>query len=411
MNQKFWAKQAKLITDTSAILDLSGVLGGEEGDGDEDEFQKKPGLSTEESRFCGNPKYPLSAFSQEMLTELELVLSAKNAETLRTELSRLADKLFSRSAELAASGENFADFWLYQTRLLFRCRIKKAKSLMVKRRERALLDLLERHSRGLADIYFEDGSKRPVLLLAYDPWLGFGAELDEEEQPEALGNISGRMALRFHGQNLLNHLGRAEMSFRAVILPIRYADFDTGIVEKFLSPLIRDNKLEAIISMSTDFTSFEHLSIDRFAANIRSGDEDNDNQRAREGSIIPSAPAFYETRLRYENYPNNPLPSIAGGLILQLAEGYDGKTFNRLDLRAKIPSSEVFGLSTAIEGSGGRYLSNELFYRIAHLRAKEATDMVDIVNGHLHLPMTLMRNSRGNEAVFNLLQNLFRYVV
>lgn len=92
----------------------------------------------------------------------------------------------------------------------------------------ALRTRFEDASRGLADNAFRTApGVRRVFISGFDPF-GLDAEIRR-------ANPSGSAALQLNGRRVtLADGSRAEI--RAVVLPVRYADFDAGIVERAFAP-------------------------------------------------------------------------------------------------------------------------------------------------------------------------------
>ena len=219
----------------------------------------------------------------------------------------------------------------------------------------------ERRSRGLPLWWPKD---EPALLLTgFDPY-----RLDQ-----CLGqsNPSGLAVLALHGTRI------AGVRVVGAILPVRFRDFDAGLVEAALAPALR-RRPRLVVTASMGRDGFD---LERFPGRRRSATAP-DNEQATSGAL-----------------PRRPLPPV----------GLDGPEFLEFTLpaaaMAAVPGrwpvrdnrrvATVSGGSTAAEslaqlddqvavaGSGGGYLSNEVAYRSRLLQTHLG---LDFPLGHVHLP-------------------------
>lgn len=129
-----------------------------------------------------------------------------------------------------------------------------------------LIRCLEDESRGRADVNFGNaptGSKR-ILITGFDP---FG--------DNATSNPSGIVAANLDGQTL--SVGSNAVAYlEALTFPVRYTDFDQGMVERIVGPIINqaDNNVSMVITISLAGGT-HNLVTDRFAAHTRRGHPDN----------------------------------------------------------------------------------------------------------------------------------------
>lgn len=262
---------------------------------------------------------------------------------------------------------------------------------------------LEWPSRGLEQtsgrILFPSAAAnfRKAIVTGFDP---FGLP-DTPEQ----SNPSGLAALDLNGDDKLGS-ARSPVYVRTAVFPVRYRDFDAGLVEKAVEPNLPAIVLLMTCSENPGRPSF--YDVERFAGRQRGGFGENENATRPSLSTPPDitspAETFYESTLPYA------LVITSAGETLP---GPRGATSFVLDQRYRIVGSNA---STATpgefhpspepgdqdkthwftktndqpragapleEGSGGNYLSNEIFYRTARARQRFRASLK---SGHLHVP-------------------------
>ncbi len=202
-----------------------------------------------------------------------------------------------------------------------------------------------------------------VLVIGFDP---FSLDRDIGQS-----NPSGLAALALDGSLV------AGARVRSAILPVRFADFDQGIVERLMTPYFeRGLTLAITVSMGRDAFDLE-----RFPGRRRSADKpDNRNVRsggsAQDPRIPPGleGPEFLEFAL-----PANAMAAVGGRWGVR-----DNRRVRTLRRKAFDACSlaDLAG-EIAVEGSGGGYLSNEVSYRSLLLRRRLEAPFP---TGHVHTP-------------------------
>jgi len=176
-----------------------------------------------------------------------------------------------------------------------------------------------------------------------------------------------------------------------------------------IEPLI--NQVDAIITVSQgDIFRFD---IDRFPAKHRGGFMDNmfwgDKSKGYNEDFFKQLGAgeeFYETTLPYQKMvPNKNDPKDTFEIYFNQTYGAKSSSDTKkneqgIKLREKL---EYIEKQKSLEGSGGAYLSNEIFYRVAKLRAESRPNLP---TGHLHVPLTQQKYqfqwTRGNTVTADI---------
>jgi pyrrolidone-carboxylate peptidase len=271
--------------------------------------------------------------------------------------------------------------------------VKKQRKL-----EKELINSMEDWSRGRMTVDFTAtnpaftgvpglATAKKILVTGFDPF-------DLLAHPDTY-NPAGLVALALHNHVITDGLGNTGL-VQAAVFPVRYRDFDANVVESFVEKYLKNgspDQVEMLMTISL-YQAGHHFFLERYAARYRKNSSDNRNDFL--GGIHVgkggSWKEFFETTL--------PVPQI-----VQLTPGYPtqevfynqrfeavGNTqgfpiedrgtinFPALNSNANIgpvPSGK------SKNGSGGSYLSNEIFYRVSRLREALASTTQ---TGHLHIP-------------------------
>ncbi|MBV7698391.1 pyroglutamyl peptidase [Streptomyces sp. TRM70350] len=247
----------------------------------------------------------------------------------------------------------------------------------------ALLDALERSSRGQSDLLphsrLRSGGGTPVprhgkgmkriLVTGFDPFT-----LDRDVR---ISNPSGAAALALDGTVIRTADGPARVE--TAVFPVRWQDFADGTVERTLRPYLPGVDLFATVSQGR----VGRFDIERTNGAWRGGFPDNDNVSRTETIPVTdpaSQPQWTSTTLPYEEivaagtgrfpvYDNTGVTEIPAGGTEAVVRP-DGPT----------PGS------TARAGGGGNYLSNEIAYRATLLRDRLGLHDT-LPGGHVHTPV------------------------
>ncbi|RSO09502.1 pyroglutamyl peptidase [Streptomyces sp. WAC 05379] len=234
----------------------------------------------------------------------------------------------------------------------------------------ALLDALERTSRGQTDIRLPQGKGiGRILVTGFDPFT-----LDRDIR---ISNPSGATALALDGTVIETADGPARVE--TAVFPVRWQDFAEGTVERTLRPYLKQVDLFTTVSQGR----VGRFDVERTNGAWRGGFPDNDNVSRTETVPVAdpaSQPQWTTTTLPYAKivaastgrfpvYDNTSVTEIpAGGT--QAVVRPDGPT----------PGS------SARAGGGGDYLSNEIAYRATLLRDRLGLHDT-LPGGHVHTPV------------------------
>ena len=225
-------------------------------------------------------------------------------------------------------------------------------------------DVAERLSRNFNPA-FPSGVRR-VLVTGFDPF-----HLDDVIEQS---NPAGLVALALDGTTI------AGAHVRTAMLPVRFEAFDRGVVEDLLRPLFqRGLDLAVTISMGRD-----GFDLERFPG-LRRSVETPDNTSAMTGGsasnpLIPpdlagtGAPEFLEFSL-----PAATMSSVTGRWPIR-----DNRHVTTLERASvTVQTLEELAQDTAVRGSSGGFLSNEITYRSLLLQKRLGAEFP---LGHLHTP-------------------------
>nr|WP_315239268.1 hypothetical protein [uncultured Flavobacterium sp.] len=300
---------------------------------------------------------------------------------IKTRVEEDAKCIWDASIKQVQSGK-LDDRPLYWTRNKMQVRLKRhflfekdidfEKSIVKKETElEKIIQIFEEKSRNYTGIDFSKaGGKKKVLITGFDPFILNQFDnnyLNSVTNPNILqSNPSGVMALALANDDRLG------VYIQTMIVPVRYTDFDrsqdynngqgVGIIEKYIKPFI--NQVDMIITISQ--AGENDYNIDKFGTATRGGFNDNqDYIRATGSQALITKDEWIETTL--------PIEFTNASKVVYNWE------FDNIPNPTHIKPIQTQKLSS---GSGGDYLSNEIFYRVAKLR-KDNNPMLP--TGHFHI--------------------------
>ena len=262
-----------------------------------------------------------------------------------------ARRLWRRARDDVQQGICFDDRPLYWARL----------KLLRRLRERRGAAQAERDSRGFGCATV--GERPIVLVTGFDPF--------HLPRDIAQSNPSGLAALALDGTTVAGSV------VRSAVFPVRFADFDRGGVERALTPFFRRSpRLVLTISMGRD-----RFDLERFPGRRRSAPTlDNLGQQGGGSVAAPTPPA----NLHGPEFLEFSLPAASMKQAPGRWEVRDNRDVRTLERGAvTVRSLSALSADTAVEGSGGGFLSNEIAYRCLLLQQRLGARFP---LGHLHVP-------------------------
>ncbi|NKF49284.1 hypothetical protein G3R49_01655 [Shewanella sp. WXL01] len=263
---------------------------------------------------------------------------------------------------------------LYWTRLQMRSALKQnsAGFNIVPWQRQILVNAVEKASRGFSDINFKEDTQIKILLTGFDPFF-----LDRDI---GQSNPSGLTALALDGYTF--NVNGKQAQVETVMIPVRFADFDDGIIESLLTPFFRNRNIDMVVTVSMGRDDFD---LERFPGRNRSAAApDNLNVLTGASKQTPMPPLFNGGTLNGPEFIEFSLPVAA----MQAVKGNWAVNDNHqvtTTSGGQFDAKSIHSLqnATSVEGSGGGYLSNEISYRSLLLRSQFD---FDIPVGHIHTP-------------------------
>ena len=274
-----------------------------------------------------------------------------------------------------------------------------------------LIERLENSSRGRDSIEFTAGAVKKILVTGFDPFL-LDKHIDQS-------NPSGIVALNLDGQTLT--YGQASAEIQTVIFPVRFEDFDAGEVEQLIEPLLKTRQVDMIVTVSMGRTDFD---LEHFPGRRRSsgspdnlnvysgGDETKPKIPLLNGAVI-DGPEFLEFSLPYRAMQRVILDAKQDANKQQGEVTYpylinDNRTITTLDGTFEAKTLAELKGATAVRGSGGGYLSNEISYRSVRLAHKYQPL---IPTGHIHTPRLERYDAEQLKTISNQVTEMIRYAI
>lgn len=237
------------------------------------------------------------------------------------------------------------------------------------RQRAALLDLLERTSRGQTDIRYPGKGLRRILVTGFDPFT-----LDRDIR---ISNPSGASALALDGTVIETDEGPARVE--AAVFPVRWDDFAAGTVERTLRPYLPKVDLFTTVSQGR----VGRFDVERTNGAWRGGFPDNENIGRTE--TVPVTDPASQPQWTTTTLPYAAITAADTGRF----PVYDHTEVTEIPVGGTDPVVRADGPtagSTARAGGGGNYLSNEIAYRATLLRDRLGLHDT-LPGGHVHTPV------------------------
>lgn len=332
-------------------------------------------LSVEESRIAkaqeAIPKVT-NLFSAELEAFERKLASVSSSVVLEKALVAEGKAIFSNAVEQIQSSQSYDDRALYWTRLQMAKLIRGNLVFRALDNEEQvrLMFAFELASRGYGQTSFTQKTDKKILVTGFDPFF-----LDRNI---AQSNPSGIAAMMF--DNKVVEIDGQTAEIQAMMIPVRFADFDQGMIETMLAEHFGNVDMIATISMGrTDFD------LERFPGLRRSANAPgNLNVFTGATSDNPLIPFYRGELLKGPEFVEFSLPVKAMQKATgkyQVIDNHQVETVKRGKFEAK-NLAELRG-ATSVNGGGGGYLSNEISYRSIVLR-NQLNPNLSV--GHIHTP-------------------------
>ncbi|MEU0238192.1 pyroglutamyl peptidase [Nocardiopsis sp. NPDC006198] len=315
--------------------------------------------------------------------------AANDLAQAREAVSAHASRLWTEATRTDVDGPD--DRPPYWARLVLAARLRTWRpGFALSEAERAdLLHLLETGSRGITDLDFPPGERWiRIVVTGFDPF-----RLDEDP---GCSNPSGAAALDLNGWTF--PVGGRTAVVRTAVFPVRWADFDAGLVEEALAD--QHGRADAVVTLSRGRPG--RFDIEEWNGIWRGGGPDNVREVRTGRAPVPGPDAPEWTRSSLpgariaEATAGRPYPVVVNTAVTEVPAGADEQR--------ERPDGPSEG-SAARRGGGGNYLSNEIAYRNTLLRDRSGWD---VPAGHVHLPK--VADPGENAAVLAQVREIVRTV-
>lgn len=390
-------------------------------------------IRLDQNTTISNPPDKMETIVENFTSAVNIVPNDETAPNLlETAVNTYASLILKRAR--AFVNENFNtpnanpdDRILYWTRLKMLVMLKSHPYLLGSISDRDhLVSKFEDLSRGYSTVDFSgaDSSTKKILITGFDP---FFLQVGKSDNNIYQSNPSGATALYLHGKNS-SDLG-VDALIQTAMIPVRYKDFDEGVIDRFFDQFMDVEKVDLIITISQG--GIQRYDIERWASKYRnSAINDNENViRAKQKLFIPdgadlilsddsnSLPEFFETTLPYSlmvNADKNLNILKQGTVIYNQGFASTEENYN------SSPSMDNGNINNGItpadgakarRGSGGDYLSNEIFYRVSLLKEGRGV-LLTIPYGHLHVPiLQIGRENFNPQRTKELIQDVINIIL
>jgi len=331
-------------------------------------------LSVEESRIDKAKQVMPATFAplaSELANFAQQINKAENLTALTQHVLRYSTKLWQNSVVQFKDSGNFDDRVLYWSRLEMSKLVKLSPvySSLLPTQQQELLWKLELLTRGQQDIKFDKSADKKILITGFDPFF-LDKNIDQSNPSGVAALALDDLVINFEGES-------AEIE--ALIVPVRFADFDQGMIEELLAPYYGQVDMIVTISMGR-----ENFDLERFPGLRRSAKApDNDNIYTGANQKTPLVPRLNGKPLTSPEFVEFSLPVAAMQKALGDYKINDNKNIKTLSGKRTANSLAQLARETSVQGSGGGYLSNEVSYRSIVLRNKLNSNLPV---GHIHTP-------------------------
>lgn len=373
----------------SITLSLSVFVNGQEID--------KSEITVEEKRVH-KAIATIPDVAQRLSNRVEKFTSLVNKATNYTVLTQLIIRhgagLFKDAKASFNQLNDYDDRPLYWARLQMSKALRSSKAFgeLFPNQQQKLLWNLELLSRGQADVKFDKKTDKKILLTGFDPFF-LDRHIDQS-------NPSGVVALSL--DDVVVSINGQTAEIEVLIIPVRFADFDQGMIEALLTPYVQNKSVDMILTVSMGRENFD---LERYPALRRSAEApDNLNILTGASKQNPIIPKLKDKFLSGPEFVEFSLPILAmkkGGGKYSINDNREVSTLTGGTFNAKSLADIV--KQTSVSGSGGSYLSNEVSYRSILLRDKFNL-MLPV--GHIHTPRIQAFDQQALMDIVNQTKNI-----
>ena len=322
----------------------------------------------------------------------------RNFTALTQLILRHGRAIWQEAVSEFANRSDLDDRALYWARLQMSTSLKQAPAFreLLSMQQAELLWKFELLTRGKDDVKFDKGADKKILLTGFDPF-----SLDKNIKQS---NPSGIAALAL--DDFFASVDGQSVEIETLMIPVRFKDFDQGMIETLLTPYFSDKKVDMIITVSMGRADFD---LDRFAGLRRSAKvADNVNVYTGANAENPLPPLLNNSPIEGAEFVEFSLPAQVMQTVQTPFKVNDNRTVtllskNTLNKTFAAPSLSALQEQTAVEGSGGGYLSNEISYRSILLRNKYQPLMPV---GHIHTPRIIGVDQRKSAQIIKQLKTM-----
>lgn len=294
---------------------------------------------------------------------------------------------------------------LYWTRLAMSAALRQWKpEFEVSDADRlALIEDLDRVSRGQDDIRFPRGDEvTRILVTGFDPFT-----LDRDIRQ---ANPSGASALALDGLTVKG--ARGPVRIEAAMFPVRWRDFEDGMVEETLLPHFASTAAPVDAFATTSQGRVGRIDLEHFNGAWRAGFKDNENACYR--GVVPVAhglptvepqPQWTQSTHPFDamiDAGTGPFPVFDNRRVVEVPAETPAEPVTTACPAAPSPGTTREDGPTqgsqARSGAGGNYLSNEIAYRATLLR--DAVGL-EVPGGHIHTPVLQGLSSTDRSELTN----------
>jgi len=331
-------------------------------------------LTVEELRISNAEKklsQTINTLSKRFTLFSKQINQARNLTALTQLVIRHGNGIWKDGVQSFNQQGDYDDRALYWSRLKMTQALRTAPAFakLLPMQQEQLLWQFELLSRGQGDVKFDQKVNKKILITGFDPFF-LDRNIDQS-------NPSGVAALAL--DDLFISIDGKSAEIETLIVPVRFADFDQGMIEELLSPYL--NKVDMIVTISMGRKDFD---LERFPGLRRSAKAPgNLNVYTGANSKNPVIPLLNNETFNGPEFVEFSLPVVE----MQKAQGKykinDNRQVITLEKTYNAKSLAELVNQTSVQGSGGGYLSNEISYRSIVLRNKH-NPVLPV--GHIHTP-------------------------